>query len=498
MSRTKTALPRTASRKLLPLAIIGLICLGGGAAAALYVVNQVGMAPRQVAPYLEHRTAGHNSIIEGAGRKLSATLAALDGGAAGAPALPAWNVGAQPGLRAGQAADAAPGKRVPVATPAALLQALAGARAGDVITLQPGAYSLGSGPFVAASAAGSKERPITVRAERPGTVTIEFKLTEGFLVTGPHWTFENLSIRGACAEAAACEHAFHVAGRASGFVARNNTISDFNSHFKINAQGGSAPDNGLIEFNTLTNRAVRQTGQPVTPVDLVAASNWIIRGNLISDFIKAGGDGVSYGAYAKGAGAGNLFERNVVLCEHKLRGHPGQRVGLSLGGGGTGTPYCRDQRCVTEQDGGVIQSNVVAACSDEGIYLNRAATSKVLHNTLIDTAGIVARFPESSVQVEGNIIDGRLRADRGGILHAGDNLDTSLNRLFVGSHPQRALFRDALALDLGWAGDVPRRSASASAQEPGSALPATDLCGAARPAQPAYGAVEDFAACLKR
>ena len=494
MARTKTTLPRKSSGKLLPLAIITLICAGGGAAAAFYAVNQVGMAPRQVAPYLEHRTAGHNSIIEGAGRKLSATLAGLDSGAAGAPALPTWHVGAQPKGRGGAGA----GNRLPVASPGALLQALASARAGDVITLQPGTYSFSSGPFLAASAAGSKERPITVRAEQPGTVRIEFKLTEGFLVTGPHWTFENLDIRGACAEPAVCEHAFHIAGRASGFVARNNTISDFNSHFKINAQGGHAPDNGLIEGNTLTNNAVRQTGQPVTPIDLVAASNWIIRANLISDFIKTGGDGVSYGAYAKGAGAANLFERNVVLCEHKLRGHPGQRVGLSLGGGGTGTPYCRDQRCTTEQDGGVIQSNLVASCSDEGIYLNRAATSKVLHNTLIDTAGIVARFPESSVQVEGNIIDGRLRADRGGILHAGDNLDTSLNRLFVGSHPQRALFRDALGLDLAWAGDVPRRSASASAQEPATALPATDLCGATRPAQPAYGAVEDFAACLKQ
>ena len=496
MPRAKTRSPRKSSSKLLPLAIIALLGLAGGAAAAFYAVNQVGMAPRQVGPYVERRASGHHSIVEGVGHKVAATLAALDGGAARAPALPAWNAGAQAGTR-----PAAAGNPVSVANSGALVQALANARAGDVITLQPGTYSLSGGvPFIAASAAGSKERPITVRAERPGTVTIESRLSEGFLVNGPYWTFENLAIRGACTDAAACEHAFHVTGRASGFVARNNTISDFNSHFKINAQGGSAPDHGLIEGNTLTNDAVRQTSQPVTPIDLVAGSNWTIRSNLISDFVKLGGDGVSYGAYAKGAGSANLFERNVVLCEHKLRGYAGQRVGLSLGGGGTGVPYCRDQRCITEQDGGVIQSNLIASCSDEGIYLNRAATSKVLHNTLIDTAGIVVRYPESSAQVEGNIIDGRLRADRGGILHADDNLDTSLNRLYMGSHPRRALFRDALGLDLAWAGAAPRRAGAAAVPASGSSStpPGADLCGTARPAQPAYGAVEDFAACLKR
>src|SRR5437763_779831 len=82
-----------------------------------------------------------------------------------------------------------------------------------------------------------------------------------------------------------------------------------------------------------------------------AASHWIIRGNLISDFIKAQGDQISYGAYAKGAGSDNRFEQNIVLCESLLRGFAGQRVGLSLGGGGTGKELCRDKRCITEQDG---------------------------------------------------------------------------------------------------------------------------------------------------
>jgi hypothetical protein len=96
------------------------------------------------------------------------------------------------------------------------------------------------------------------------------------------------------------------------------------------------PDNGVIESNTLGNTSIRRTGNPVTLIDLVAASHWAIRGNVISDFINGQGNQISYGAFAKGGGSANRFERNVVLCENILKGTSGQRVGLSLGGGGTG------------------------------------------------------------------------------------------------------------------------------------------------------------------
>src|SRR5690606_6001729 len=127
---------------------------------------------------------------------------------------------------------------------------------------------------------------------------------------------------------------------------------------------------------------------PVVPIDLVGASHWRVRANFIHDFIKRDGDRISYGGYFKGAGSANRFERNVVLCELALRGFPGQRVGLSLGGGGTGQDFCRDKRCITEQDGGVIDSNLIGFCSDDGIYINRAATSQIRQNTLLDTGGI--------------------------------------------------------------------------------------------------------------
>jgi hypothetical protein len=319
-------------------------------------------------------------------------------------------------------------------------------------------------------------------------VSIAVASGEGFTVKAPYWHFENLGLHGACSHDEYCDHAFHVVGNAHHFVARNNTIRDFNAHFKINGERGAFPDHGLIEANTLGNAAPRQTSRPVTPIDLVAASDWTIRANLIHDFVKAWGDRVSYGAFAKGAAERTVFERNVVLCEAALTRQPGQRIGLSFGGGGSGKPYCRDARCITEHDGGIMRANLVAGCSDVGIYLNSAAGTRLVDNTLVDTAGVQVRFPTSSATFEGNLVDGPLRPDEGGVLRLGDNLSTAIGWLYVGRHPQRALFADPARFDLRWRGDAPRRDAD---------TPAAGLCGAARGAQRAYGAFDEFRACLR-
>src|SRR5690606_10145427 len=158
-----------------------------------------------------------------------------------------------------------------------------------------------------------EQAPIRVRALQPGSVRLEFDMTEGFLVSAPWWIFENLHIRGICREHSTCEHAFHVVGNAHHFVARNNVISDFNAHFKINAHANQAPDHGLLENNTLRNTTARHTHHPVVPIDLVGASHWRVHANFIHDFIKRDGDQISYGGYFKGAGSDNRFERNVVL-----------------------------------------------------------------------------------------------------------------------------------------------------------------------------------------
>jgi hypothetical protein len=457
------------------LALLGMI-------AAALLLQQRGITPRALAPYIAKRTSGHNGAIVGAGAWSVDALLRLDRGAA------APRPAALPGVGAGSLppAPSDAGQLRLVATSDAVRAAIAAAAPGDVITLQPGRYRFSQAPLNV-TRGGTEQANIVLRAARAGTVEIELELVEGFHVSAPNWRFENLVIRGVCRQQGVCEHAFHVSGGATGFAALNNTIVDFNAHFKINGERGAFPDRGRIEGNTLRNDSARATHNPVTPIDLVAASGWIIRRNLIADFVKAGGDRISYGGFAKGGGSANLFEQNAVLCEARLQGAPGQRVGLSLGGGATGKSFCRDGKCITEQDQSILRANLIAGCSDDGIYLNNAAASKVVHNTLLDTGGIQVRFAGSSADIEGNLVDGDIRGRDGALLRLNDNRSTPIALLYAGWHAQRALFADAQALDLRWRGEAPRR-APLDATVP-------DLCGAARPAAPAYGAFEDIARC---
>lgn len=471
----------TAKRRFARPLLIGAAGLLVVLAGVAVMAGRLELMPRALAPYIAKRSSGHNPAIEAFGSFASRTLLQLDRGTPATPIALALKLGAQR-----QPADAQAQAGVPVSTPAELRAALARAEAGDVITLMPGVYAF-SGSALDASRPGRADAPITVRAAQPDSVRLEFNMTEGFRVSAPYWRFENLTIRGVCEDDSGCEHAFHVVGPAHHFVALNNTIADFNAHFKINGANGQFPDDGLIEANTLFDSHARHTASPVTPIDLVAANGWIIRANIIRDFIKAGGDRISYGAFAKGAGARNRFERNLVWCEQNLAGQPGQRVGLSLGGGATGQPYCRDHRCITEQEHGEIRANLILACSDVGMYLNSAADSRIEDNTVIDTAGIDVRFASSSARLDGNLVDGPIRSRDGGLLHLGDNRSTAVWESFIGRHPVRALFVDATAGDLRWRAEAPLRRGSASA--PG-------LCGAPRRQPPAYGAFDSFAACL--
>lgn len=460
-----------------------LVLLGVlGAVGTALVLQEQRVTPRALAPYVEKRSSGHNAVIEGSGRWSAATLMRLDRGES-APATPLIG-----GLGARVKAVPAPeaGTVRMVANSDEARRAISAAEAGDIITFLPGVYRFDRTPL-AATRPGTELAAITVRAAVPGSVTLEFDLAEGFVVSAPHWHVENLTIRGVCRVQANCEHAFHVVGAAVDFRARNNTIVDFNAHFKINGSGGRFPDQGRLEDNTLRNDSVRDTVNPVTPIDLVAASHWRIRRNKISDFVKGSGDRISYGGFAKGAGSDNIFEQNLVVCEARLRGLPGQRVGLSLGGGGSGKEYCRDKRCIVEQEQSEIRANLIASCSDDGIYLNNAASSKITHNTVIDTGGIDVRFPASSADAEGNLVDGDIRARNGGELRLTDNRTTPIALLYAGYHPVRQLFMNAGLFDFAWNGSPPKRTR-------GSAF-VPDLCGAVRGTTLAYGAFDDIAAC---
>ena len=474
--------------------IVFAIGIAVAAAFTAPLINQFGYAPTQVATLIDglpDGRAGFSAIAAGAITK-TAELVGLQRWLTAANRLdrtadlplPNWT-GADTShdgvLPAGQLRS--------VNTVDALRQAIDSARPGDVILLQPGFYSIRN-RSIAVTRPGTADAPITLRAPRLGLVTLDSDQAEAVKIQAPHWRFENLILRGVCSNDGACDNGFHVVGEAADTILSNVRVEDFNAQIKINGEGGKFPDNGRIEHSTLINSHARDTDASVTPIDLVAADGWVVDSNLIADFVRKGANSVSYGAYAKGAAHGTVFSHNVVLCEWHLRGaigSTGQTVGLSFGGGGTGPEFRRDGGVSGyEHVDGVMADNLIAFCSDDGIYLNRAANAVLRHNTLLATSGIDVRFTESMAHLDGNLVDGAIRARDNALFWGEGNEATTLTGMFVGHNPARAHFVDPARLDLRWK----------SLPELVHPDTGTDLCGAdwGGGAVPA-GAFQDFRQC---
>jgi hypothetical protein len=289
-----------------------------------------------------------------------------------------------------------------------LLREIGTAGPGTVITIAPGAYEI-KRHSIELSANGTKGRPIRLRADALGTVTLRLISLEGLHVTGAYWIIENLLIEGACGNDGSCDHAFHVVGGARGTVIRNNWVSNFNSTIKVNGANGKYPDDGEILNNAFVNDAPRKTDSPVTVLDIVAVNGWRVAGNFIADFAKGLGNRVSYGAFFKGGGDGNVFERNLVRCEWRHRG--GARIGFSFGGGGTTSQACRGGKCAFESIRGTMRSNIVMDCpNDVGVYVNKSPESVIHNNFILKTRGVDVRFAGSTADIFNNVIDGRILA----------------------------------------------------------------------------------------
>jgi hypothetical protein len=331
---------------------------------------------------------------------------------------------------------------VPVSSAAQLIAAIDGASPGDVITLAPGTYSFSQN--LLCDTAGTADAPIRVRAENFGDALLRFDMVEGFKVSAPHWIFENLDIEGICASHSNCEHAFHLFNQAEHTRIRDCRLRDFNAQVKSNGEGNPFlfPDDVVIERSELANRTARSTSNPVTPIDIVGGRRWIVRSNFIHDHQKAGGDTISYAAFFKGNSRDGLFERNLVICELDHRG--GVRLGLSLGGGGTGPDsICEDGSCNPEHQNGTLRNNIIVSCpADVGIYLNEATNTRVFHNTLIETTGIDVRFVASTAEVRNNLVSGLIRNRDGGTSTQSNNLSS----LTLGQY--QGFFADPLLPDL--------------------------------------------------
>jgi len=310
-------------------------------------------------------------------------------------------------------------REVSVADSMSFRNALENASPGDVITLSKGNYTFSSNLNCSSSA--STDRPIRVRAEDLGDAILAFDTNEGFKVSGSSWIFENLEIHGICSADSNCEHAFHIFGAAHNLILRNNVLEGFNAHVKGNGINGIYPNNVLIEYNEFYSKSSRKTSNPVTPIDVVGGKGWKISHNFIHDFEKAEGNKISYAAFLKGNSSGGVFSHNLIVCESLHQG--GIRLGLSFGGGGTGTQFCEGQSCVTEHRNGKMFNNIIANCpADVGIYINKGKDIKIYNNTLFNTTGIDVRFGISTVDLQNNLLDGKIRERNGGHAVLSNNL----------------------------------------------------------------------------
>lgn len=406
-------IPLNSRRWLIYVAVATLLAILT-AAAAIFASD----AGRQA--YAEFRARSPQSIIRYAQRRLQGhdklewlllpALHALQRRIERAPPpgpLPALGKGQQTAQMAPLVADM---KTVLRASSAAeIIQALLHAEPGTRIVIAPGHYRFDN--TLRLGKPGLADAPIAVSAIVPGTVRLDFSHDEGILIDRPHWVFENLNIQGTCTPMEVCEHAFHVVGAGAFTVLRNNHLQDFNAHIKVNGLNGHWPDHGLVAFNTLTNSAARQTDKPVVMFDLVGAHHWKVQDNLVTSFAKRGGHGVAYGLFMKGASEGGRIERNLVICSPDGMSEPGERVGISFGGGRTGPESCRTDACRdVEHRNGLAANNIVAHCNDSGMDINHASQIALAHNTLINTAGFSIRGGSTQVRLLGNLYEGSISA----------------------------------------------------------------------------------------
>lgn len=428
--------------------LLPAIALPVAAGAACWGYAAIDRTPGELLRYAARRLAGHpmleavfaaplqwtHDLLAPGEEDLPPPLALRGVVAAGLPPQAYDETGAP--LEAFGEGGARPASTRLVGSGRELATTLEGAAAGDVIELLPGRYEVRRNVWL--QRGGTARAPIVVRARTPGSVRLEMQTDEGFVVAAPYWIFENLHVVGTCTPPAACEHAFHIVGEASGTVLRNNVLQDFNNPIKVNGVGGDNPDRGLLQHNHIFNSRPRATDSPVVGIDIVAASGWTVTDNLIADIAINSTAIPAYAAFMKGGGSAGRFERNLIICQLQVPGRNDIRVGISLGGGGTGKQYVRDPQNPYEHQRGTVANNIVAHCSDFGIDINNARDAQIAFNTLLDTSGIDVRNPPASASIYGNLLDGRIRAREGAIALQQNNRSLAnapgLARLFDTDH----------------------------------------------------------------
>jgi parallel beta-helix repeat protein len=317
----------------------------------------------------------------------------------------------------------------------------------SVIVLRDGTYFLKSKKIRLSSETPTKDSPIYVVAENSGKVTFELDTSEGFYVDKPHWHFMGLNIKGVCTSHNSCHHAFHVVGNGSYFNLSHSQLVDFNSAIKVNVLKNTYPDFGVIRYNHIYNTTPRNTKSPVNMINIDQVNHWVVSQNIVRDFLKYGGNRISYGAYFKGGSIGGELSNNLIMCESGEFQARGSTVGLSLGGGGMSQKHRRDQS-EYETKGATIRNNIVMHCTDVGLYVNKGMDSTVYNNTFYNTYGLDLRFPQSSGTVFNNVLSGKIRKRNDGTGTLSNNVVVERN-YWNGKNQMQELYAEPKNGDFG-------------------------------------------------
>lgn len=363
-----------------------------------------------------------------------------------------------------------------VETAAELRTAIGAAVAGDVIEVADGTYALDRSIWTANQ--GTPEAPIVLRAASPRGAKLDFQSVEGLVFNKADWVLEGLWINGACPSPGGCQAAVGIKAGATRFIMRGAKLTNWVQHVKSARTSEAEVEDAQILGCEFTNDG------PIdgTPVDIVGGTRWRIANNYVHDF---GGDlgNADYGIFIKGATSDSVVENNIVLCGQDRPAY-GVTLGISRGGGGTGSQYCPNNDCSCEDTDSIVRNNIVGHCTDACLHTKRACGGSFAHNVAFDCGGglqVQIDGAGAPVEIAHNVLAGRI--------YGGSNRTSVGNLERVGNWD--ALYTDVDALDFTPGTDASTRLG----QAPARADVTTDFCGDARPALRSHGPFETDVAC---
>lgn len=305
-----------------------------------------------------------------------------------------------------------------------IIRAINTAEPGTEIIIKNGDYYLEQKRINSSLSYPTSKSPVIVRAETAGKVNLELTTLEGFFVNRPNWIITGLRFIGNCQPH--CEHAMHIVGHADNLQVTHNEFVDFNAAIKVNGVNRNYPDFGKVSHNYFYFTEPSESSSSVTPINLDSGNSWVLSNNIIRDFIKLGGNRVSYGAFIKGGANNGAIENNLIVCNSTSNDYGGYQVGVSLGGGGMKRATRRDKSNF-ETNLSVVRNNIMMHCNDVGVYINQGKDTIVNNNILYNTSGIDIRFRQSTALVTNNILSGAIRERDKGVAEKMNNTVLSKN-----------------------------------------------------------------------